>query len=176
MTTATKTERKEAIEQINAIIQDIEIAMLTTVSETGLIRSRPMVSVCRHFDGDLWFFSHDDDSRMRDLKVNSRVGVVYSCPAEQSYVSMSGDADVVTDRRKIEALWKDDLLDWFADGVDTDGLVLIRVQVDHAEYWDQHKTMMVQLLGYAKSLVTGKSQEDVTHNEVSWPRSVTPAD
>lgn len=176
MTTATTTERQEAIEKINGLIQDIEVAMLTTHSETGLIRSRPMISVCRHFDGDLWFFSHEDDPRMRDIKAHSRVGVVYACPSSQSYVSLSGDTTIVTDRRKFEALWKDDLLDWFPDGLDSKGLVLIRVDVDHAEYWDQRRTMMVQLFHYAKSLVTGKPDENINHDEISWPRAVTPAD
>lgn len=174
MTTATATERQEAIEQIDSMIQDIEIAMLTTHAETGLLRSRPMVSVCRHFDGDLWFFSHGDDPRMRDIQAHPRVGVAYACPAAKNYVSLCGEATVVKDRQKFETLWKDDLLSWFSDGVDTAGLVLIRIKVDHAEYWDHKRSTMKHLLNYAKSLVTGEPVNDVAHEEIAWPRAVTP--
>ena len=173
-TTATMTEHQEAIEKINSMIQDIEIAMLTTHAASGLIRSRPMVSVGRHFDGDLWFFSRDDDPRMSDIKANPRVGVAYASPTTKNFVSLSGEADVVTDRRKIEALWKDDLLDWFTNGVETVGLVLIRIQVDHAEYWDGQKSAMVRLVNYAKSLTTGERAEAASHEEVVWSRAVTP--
>lgn len=175
-TTTTAAERQEATEQINSMIQEIEIAMLTTQAESGLIRSRPMISVCRHFDGDLWFFSHVDDPRMTDIKANSRVGIVYASPNAKSYVSMSGEADVVTDRRKMEALWKDDLLEWFDEGVDTKGLSLIRVKVDHAEYWDRQTTTMVHLMNCVKSLVSGEQIDNVTHEEVTWPRAVTPVE
>jgi len=171
MTATTMTERQEAIEKIDSLIQDIEIAMLTTQAETGLLRSRPMVSVTRRFDGDLWFFSHDDDPRMRDLKAHSRVGIVFACPGSKSYISLSGEATEVRDRRKCESLWKSDLLEWFADGVETEGLVLIQVKVDHAEYWDHQRATMVQIF---KAIVSGEEVDRMAHDEITWPSAVTP--
>tara|TARA_R110002072_G_scaffold303029_2_gene491479 strand:- start:3122 stop:3655 length:534 start_codon:yes stop_codon:yes gene_type:complete len=168
------TERQAAIEQIDSMIQNIEIAMLTTHAETGLLRSCPMISVCRHFDGDLWFFSHNDDPRMQDIQSHPRVGVAYACPAAKNYVSMCGEASIVKDRQKFETLWKDDLQSWFPEGVKTPGLILIRIRVDHAEYWDHKRITMKHLMNYAKSLVTGEPVDDVDHEEISWPRAVTP--
>jgi len=173
MTAAATTERQAAVEQIDSMIQEIEIAMLTTQAESGLLRSRPMISVTRRFDGDLWFFSHADDERMRDIKAHPRVGVVYSSPEHKNFISMCGDASLVTDRRKFESLWKEELRDWFPDGVDSQDMVLIQIRVDHAEYWDQHKSSMIQVL---RSTLTGHAKESVTHEEVTWPSAETPGE
>ncbi|MBI1311160.1 general stress protein [bacterium] len=171
MTAATMTERQEAIEKIDSMIQEIEIAMLTTRAETGLLRSRPMVSVTRRFDGDLWFFSHSQDSRMGDIHAHPRVGVVFARPKSKSYLSLSGEAAEVVDRRKFESLWKPELAEWFPDGVETEGLVLIQVKVDHAEFWDHRRVTMVELL---KAVVGGDEIARTTHEEITWPDSVTP--
>ena len=169
MTTSTTHDRQVAIEQLDSMIHEIDIAMFTTQAGNGLLRSRPMTTACRRFDGDLWYFTLKKDDRVRDLERNSRVGVTYSCPTARDYVSITGEASIVDDPQKAEILWRDDLLEWFPEGLETEDLVLIKVKVDHAEYWDQHRMNMTQLLSYAKSMITGTSVESVSHEEITWP-------
>ncbi len=173
MTTTTLNERHSAIEQLELMIREIDIAMFTTEAD-GLFRSRPMTTANRSFDGDLWFFTSKNDPRVRDLLVNPRVGLSYAGPNSKNYVSISGTASLCDDERKLEAFWRDDLKEWFPDGPESSDLTLIKVQVDHAEYWDQGRSAMVRLLSYVKSLVTGESDETVEHEELDWPRQETP--
>lgn len=170
MPTDSLTQRQAAIEHIDSLIQKIGVAMLTTQTETGLFRSRPMTNVTTSFEGDLWFFSRSDDARMSDIRQNPRVGIIYACSRDDAYLSLSGEASIETDHCRMEAFWKNDLQEWFPDGPDTEGLVLIRIRIDHAEYWDQQRSTMVEIL---KSVLSTDSDDPITHEEVTWPRYVT---
>ncbi|RKJ18325.1 general stress protein, partial [Butyricicoccus sp. 1XD8-22] len=50
---------QDEIEILKELIKDIDIAMLTTATEEGLV-SRPMKTQEVEFDGDLWFFTKKD--------------------------------------------------------------------------------------------------------------------
>jgi len=53
-------------------------------------------------------------------------------------------------------LWSAAAKAWFPGGVDDPDLQLLRVQVQHAEYWDVKESRMVQLFKMAKAVVTGE--------------------
>ena len=48
--------KQDEMETLRELIKDVDTAMLTTVTEEGLV-SRPMKTQDVEFDGDLWFFS-----------------------------------------------------------------------------------------------------------------------
>jgi general stress protein 26 len=56
----------------------------------------------------------------------------------------------------MKELWTPAYKAWFPQGLDTPHICLIRVQVDHAEYWDTQSSTMVHLIGFAKALATGQ--------------------
>lgn len=49
---------------------------------------------------------------------------------------------------------------WFQDGPDDPDLTLIRVQPQHARYWDTKHNKMVMWAKMAASVVTGKTMDD----------------
>ena len=55
---------------------------------------------------------------------------------QSEWTSLSGKAEVIHDRQQAERLWAVPLKIWFPDGLDTNGLSLIKVHVDSAEYWE----------------------------------------
>jgi hypothetical protein len=62
----------------------------------------------------------------------------------------------VQDRAKIDELWKPFLKAWFPEGKDDPQIALIRVDVDHAEYWDAPSSTMVKVVGFLKAVTTGE--------------------
>lgn len=64
------SERHEAIDHLSKLICDIPVAMLTTSAPDHTLRGRPMVNVNTKFDGDLWFFTHDEDPKTREVQGN----------------------------------------------------------------------------------------------------------
>ena len=152
----TTDERRERIEKLADLIEDIRICMLTTVDTDGKPWSRPMATQEVEFGGDLWFFTRDDSEKVEHIERNRKVGVAFAHPGRQDYVTMAGTALIVKDRDKAEELWAEPLKAWFPKGLDDPHLRLIKVEVERAEYWDSPSSPVVYALGYLKAQITGK--------------------
>ncbi len=153
---AEHTDQNENIKKLHHLIKDIKFAMLTTVEEDGTLRSRPMATQQFEFDGDLWFFTSAKAPKVDEAQQNQHVNVSYAEPNEQKYVSVSGTAQLVRDRQKIEELWNPLFKAWFPNGLDDPDLALLKISVDKAEYWDSPSSAVVRLAGFVKAVVTGK--------------------
>jgi general stress protein 26 len=158
--------RQESIEKLKGLIEKIDFAMLTTHAN-GKLRSRPMSTQKFEFDGDLWFFTSDQTHKVEEIEANNEVNVAYSKPEDNTYISVSGTASLVKDRAKIEELWNPILKAWFPKGLDDPTLALLKVSVEEAEYWDSPSSTLVQIAGFVKALVTGKSANGGDHGKVS---------
>ena len=122
----------EEIEKLRDLIKDIDTAMLTTSTPEGLI-SRPMMTQEVEFDGDLWFFTMKDTDKYREILHDSEVNVAY---AGKSYVSVSGKVEVVEDVNKKSEYWNKAYEKMLDTTVDDPNLVLLKVNVRSAEYWE----------------------------------------
>ena len=136
------------------MIKATQFAMLTTEDE-GELRSRPMVASQKAFDGTLWFFTNASSHKVDEVQAEQRVGVSYSDPSKQNYVSMSGRASLVRDRAAIDEHWAEPLRTWFPKGKDDPDVALLRVAVSQAEYWDAPNSTMLHAYGYLKARLTG---------------------
>jgi len=150
------------VSKLAELINGIEIAMLTTMTADGTLRSRPMATQQGPFDGTLWFFTQEPSGKTDELRGDRHVNVSYADPKAQRYVSVSGTAEVVRDRRKAEELWNPMYKAWFPEGVDDPSLALLRVQVTAAEYWDSPSSAVVHLVGFVKAIATGQQYRDET--------------
>ena len=148
--------RANAIQKLGGMIKDIKFAMLTTVHEDGSLHSRPMATQQQEFDGDLWFFTKLDSEKVEDTRQNRHVNVSYASPDDYKFLSVSGIAEVVRDRAKIDELWNPIYKAWFPKGTEDPEIGLLKVNVEGAEYWDTPSGKMVQLFGYMKAMVTGE--------------------
>ncbi len=146
----------ESFARLNEIIREINVAMLTTMTDDGILRSRPMgTQQIDLIDGALWFFASSDSPKTDEILHHRQVNVSYASVDHQRYVSVSGRAHVVRDRTKARELWQPKAKTWFPLGSDDPTLILLRVDVVAAEYWDSTSSKMKQLYGLAKSAVTG---------------------
>ncbi len=149
----TKT-REESIETVADIIKDITIAMLVTVDSAGRLHSRPMGTQKTPFDGTLWFFTAADSETVSDIERDPHVNLAYASTGSESYLSVTGHAQVVDDRAAARELWNPILRAWF-DSPDDPNLRLIRVDVEHAEYWDTPGGKIASLFSLVKGAITG---------------------
>ena len=136
------------------LIKSTKFAMLTTEDGEHL-RSRPMAASQSSFDGTLWFFTKASSHKVDEVQADQRVGVSYSDPSAQNYVSMSGRATLVQDRAAIDEHWSELLATWFPKGKDDPDVALLRVDITQAEYWDAPNSTMVHAYGYLKAKLTG---------------------
>lgn len=154
-----------AFEKLCELIKDINFAMLTTVSKDGHLRSRPMgTQRVDTADGALWFFAADDTPKIKEIYHEQQVCVTYAEPSKQQYVSVSGQAQVVHDKDIARDLWTESANMWFPKGVDDPRLVILRIGIESAEYWDSPANKMVQLFSLAKSMLTGEPPKNFGEN------------
>lgn len=147
----------ENIQKLGELIQDIRMAMLTTVDAEGNLRSRPMATQNEKFTGELWFFTKSNSPKAKEIEAEQKVNLVYSEPKRSLYVSVSGSASIVRDKQKMKELWSPLYKAWFPEGLDDPSIALLNVVVDQAEYWDSPDSKVVQLVGFAKAILTGKA-------------------
>ncbi len=159
-------KRQESIKKVNDLIKDVQVAMLTTI-DWGVLRSRPMQTQEAEFDGTLWFFTSTDTHKTDEIEKDRRVNVSYAAPDLNTYVSVSGMAEIVQDREKIEERWNPIYKTWFPKGLDDPTLILLRVSVEQAEYWDSSSSTVVQVVGFVKALVTGERADGGDHGRVN---------
>jgi general stress protein 26 len=153
------SERTRCYEKLGELIGDVEIAMLTTVRADGRLVSRPLRTIARTgpFGGELWFFVHAGSNKVHDIEHDAHVNLAYAAPGRNTFVSVSGRARIVENQAKIDELWSPELALFFAGGRDERDLVLLRVDIDGAEYWDGPSTFIGQALDIAGALVTGEA-------------------
>lgn len=155
----------QSFARLGELIKDINIAMLATVTDDGVIRSRPMgTQQIDLIDGALWFFTAHDSSQTEEILHQQDVNLSYASIDKHRYVSISGRAHLVRDPAKTRELWKPAAKIWFPGGVDDPNLILLRVDVEAAEYWDSSSSKMVQLYGMAKFALTGKASKALGEN------------
>ncbi len=155
----------ESFARLNELISDLHIAMLTTRTEDGVLRSRPMATQqIDLIDGVIWFFSSSESPKADEILHQKQVNLAYSSLDKQRYVSVSGEAQLVRDKAKARELWKPAAKIWFPEGIEDPTLVLLRVEVTSAEYWDSPSSKMVQFYGMAKLALTGKTSKALGEN------------
>jgi len=143
--------------------------MLTTADSDGSLRSRPMMTQKTEFDGQLWFFTGVNSAKTDEVEREDQVNLSYADPGSETYVSVSGTASVTRNRKKMEELWSPLHGAWFPKGIDDPDIGLLKVTVEKAEYWDSPSSKVVQLIGLAKALATGKryGKEAADHEKVT---------
>ncbi|BAZ23728.1 pyridoxamine 5'-phosphate oxidase-related FMN-binding protein [Kalymmatonema gypsitolerans NIES-4073] len=157
--------RDQQIKKLRELIKDIDIGMLTTVDEDGSLHSRPMSTNSEvEFDGDLWFFTYASSHKVTEVEQHHQVNVSFSDPHKQNYVSVSGKAQLVRDRNKLQQLWKPQLKAWFPKELDEPDIALLKVSVEKAEYWDAPSGFVAHTIGLVKAITTGE-KPNVGENE-----------
>jgi general stress protein 26 len=156
MDNKTDNAKNEDIRKLGELIEGIDVAMMTTVDHDGSLHSRPMATQQMEFDGDLWFFTDDTTLKVREVERDHKVNLSYADAGSNRFVSVSGNAELVKDRAKMEELWSPMVKAWFPKGIEDPNIVLMKVSVVRAEYWDAPSSKLVALAGFVKSLATGE--------------------
>lgn len=160
----TYTTREAGVEKIAELVKDIRTAMLMTLDAQGFPKERQMGTSSAPFDGSLWFFTDKDLHKVHEIRANRRVSVAYSSPSSESYLSLTGEAEVVDDRARIAKLWNPLLRAWF-EGPDDPSIRLIRVDVHEAEYWDTPGGKVASLISLVNGAITGNGENMESDHE-----------
>lgn len=149
--TLNETEGRAKVAEL---IKGIRIAMLTTVEDSGELRSRPMATQDTDFDGTVYFLTKIQSEKVDEIRENSHVLLTYADTSSSKYVTLQGRAFVTRDQAKIDELWNPMAKAWFPDGKDDPTIAVIRVDVTGAEYWDANASKAVRIFKMATAALT----------------------
>jgi general stress protein 26 len=130
------------LDDISEKLRDIDFAMLLTHTESGEIAGRPMSNNRDvEYDGDSYFFTSEQTRTVADLERDRKVALSYRgreglLGKPPVFITVQGEAELIRDKDEFKAHWTEDLERWFEDGVETAGLVLIKVHASRIHYWD----------------------------------------
>lgn len=149
-------DREESLRKLNEMISGIKVAMLTTATPEGVLRSRPMATQEGECDGDLWFITESGAPKAQEIEREHHVNLSYVDAKTDQYASVSGLATIVRDPEMLDELWQPALEAWFPRGKANPNLALLRVHVTEAEVWDAPSGMMVKVAGFIRAAATGR--------------------
>ena len=154
------------LEKMYEMIDDIEIAMMTTRREDGHLVSRAMATQKRVPGADLWFVTSADACKLDELEDEPHVNLAYYKDRTREWISVSGLAKVSQDRDVIRQLYAKDWKAWVPEEgdprhgtPDDPRMVLIGVDVHSAVFFDVTKPAPIALFELAKGMVTGKEPD-----------------
>jgi len=83
---------------------------------------------------------------LANAKKDAQVNLSYADPNNEVYVSVSGAVRTFRDPAKARELWNSGAQRWFPEGPDDPRLMILKVEIVQAEYWDVDKRAMIRLL------------------------------
>jgi general stress protein 26 len=146
------------------LMEGFSNAMMITRSSNHSIHARPMAIAELGADGMLYFATSLDSGKLREIEADPSIALTLQ--DSSVYISILGTAHISTDRALIDRLWKEPMLIWFPKGKDDPSLVILKVDPQDAEYWDNSGTNSI---GYAvsalKAYVHGQRPELATESQ-----------
>jgi general stress protein 26 len=129
-----KTMHESERRNLDDLLEDMDVAMMITYSGGGAPHARPMQIAEAGDDGELYFATSLDSAKLRDIETDPRV--MLTMQEGSVYVSLTGTAHPTTDRELINRLWSEAWQVWFPEGKDDPNIVILCVEPEEAEYWD----------------------------------------
>ncbi len=156
--TDTETHQRARLLEL---ARDTKLCMLTTADAGGTFFSRPMTSQQVDDDATVWFIAARDSRKVEQIGATPHASVTMT--GDGSWVSLSGPAAVVDDLDKLRELWSPMVEAWLPGGPEDPNAVLVRVDVDGAEYWSSPDSRVATAISLVKAKLTGETADIGTH-------------
>ena len=146
------------------LMESLRFCMFSTWTGKQL-RSRPMGAFVRRSEEAIYFFTDVRAYKDEEISAFPQVCLAFGDSSRQKYVSVSGIAEVISDREKIRELWSNPAKIWW-DSPDDSNIRLIRVTPQDAEYWDTPGNV-IENIKVVFQLATGVQFKHGDHKKVS---------
>jgi len=155
------------VERVWQIIEKVGVCMLTTCFAGGL-RARPLEARPDRTSSRLLFVIDVHSAKHAEVDGWPEVGLVFIDAADKAYLSITGRARLVRDRKKIDELWRPQFEMWFPEGKDDPNIGLLRVKIEKAEYWDSPSSTISYALNFVSAVVTGEEPDMGEHKQLEF--------
>jgi len=129
--------KQQQMDKIQAMVNDIKYTMMTTRTHEDHLHSCPMNTTETSIGAkEIWFIGHNPSETVDNINKNSEVNLAYVSQDDKSYLSITGKAELIEDREKLDELWSMTYNAYFEQGKEDPKVQLIKVVPHGAEYWE----------------------------------------
>ncbi|ANF81905.1 general stress protein [Acinetobacter sp. NCu2D-2] len=150
------------------LLKEVRFTMISHQTENNEIHAQPMTMLNSdklNEHENLYFLLKDTNDIVKALSAGrSNLGLTFSKPSNDTYISISAEGHITTDRTLIETLWNPWAENWF-DGKDDPSVRVLVAKAISAEYWDVKDNKVTSLFKVLKANVTGETQEPDTDHQ-----------
>ena len=134
-----------SLQAIARHMRQLDICMMVTQSKRGTLNSRPMSNNGDvKYNGNSYFFTYERTQKIKDIEANPSICLNFE-GKKDLYISISAKAKLIRDKAAFADHWVESLGQWFPQGVDTPGMVLIHVKGNYIQYWQKDKEGKIKL-------------------------------
>ena len=120
-------------------MKDLDFCMMVTQDGRQISHSRPMSNNGKvEYDGDSWFFTYEDSTKVDQIKKNHHVNLIYQTD-NMLFIECLGNGEIVKDKEILKDKWVEGLDQWFPKGIDTPGICLIKVIAQQVKFWHKEE-------------------------------------
>lgn len=141
------------LHKLGELIDGIDVAMFTTRASDGSLVSRPLQTLKLSAEGEILFFTAAKSHKVEELTDDHSVNLAYADKGENRYVSIRGRARMDRDSDIINELWSPAQKIFFPDGKDDPNLMVLRVRVRDASYWEGASNMLERAFDFARAMI-----------------------
>jgi general stress protein 26 len=86
------------------------------------------------YEGDSYFFTWEDSTKVKNIQEHPMASLAFQ-GNDMLFIHVNGEASLIHQRARMEPYWNKELERWFPEGLDTPGVVMIKVSARHIKYW-----------------------------------------
>ena len=143
------------LDRVWEIMDDVSICMVTTHAG-GRMRSRPMHAIPDRDGNAIYFITDTRGAKDDEIGAAPDVCLAFADIGDNTYLSITGSAEMVRDPARAEELWSTEAQVWWPRGPRDPSVRVLRVDPEQAEYWDTRGNSITVALKLLAARATGK--------------------
>ncbi len=127
--------KSKSIKQIAEKMRHLDFCMMVTTDGRGTHFSRPMSNNGDvEYDGNSWFYTYEQSDKVQQIRTSPSVSLSFQT-ADMLFIHLYGYAKIIKQKSILLEHWQESLKRWFPEGIDTPGIVMLKVQAKKIEFW-----------------------------------------
>ena len=152
-------QNEEAIKKLKEIAESAGTCMFGTNLFKFPQSARPMALQEVDETGRLWFISSTESHKNTEIENDNRVSLIFQNNGSYKFLTVSGYAQIHTDKPTIEKYWTSFANAWF-DGKDDPTVSIISVDPVDCNYWDTKDGKIISFIKMSFMAITGAKGDD----------------
>jgi general stress protein 26 len=160
------TAQSAEIDRVWEMAKKIGTCMLVTSTGAGM-RARPMHALPDRDRGCIWFVTDHRGAKDEEIKDSPVVCLAFADTGSNTYLSITGGAEVLRDVAKAKELWSNEAQAWWPNGPADPEVRVLRIVPEKAEFWDTRGNSITVALKLVAARATGRPPELGENKKVS---------